>query len=267
MRAPPRFRSFVIAVAMLASGVSATRASAQAQPQPAQPGTGDQAAVARALFQEGVGFSDRGEWASAADRFRRALALRNLPVIAHNLGVALSRLHRYVEASEVLLGVSRDASASQQVRDAAEEEYRRATPHIGRLTVVVEGDPRGAVITLDGRPLEEALFDVARPIDPGRHVVRAMRGDEEVATEQVTIGDGRSESITIDVGEASIDDVAGPGGRRRRRSGGGVLTQWWFWTIVGVVAVGAGTAAIVATTSGGEDPYRGSFEPGQLTFR
>lgn len=249
----------------------AQQPQAQPQPTPAQqtpPDSGDQAAVVRALFEEGVGFSDRGAWAPAADRFRRALALRNMPVIAHNLGVALARMGRVVEASEVLRGVTRDPTASAQVRQAAQLELDQALPRMGRLTVVVEGEPEGAVVTLDGRPLQAALFDVARPIDPGRHVVRATRGDEEVAREEVTIAEGRSESITIDVGAADIGDLGGGArGRRRRSSGGGVLSQWWFWTVVGVVVVGAGTAAIVVGTSGGDDPFSGSFDPPALTFR
>lgn len=264
----PLFSSRPICLLAFAFALAAipTIAWAQQPQQPQQPqtGTGDQGAVVRALFEEGVGFSDRGEWAPAADRFRRALALRNIPVIAHNLGVALVRMGRVVEASEVLRAVTRDPTASAQVRQAAQMELDRALPRMGRLTVVVEGEPEGAVVTLDGRALEEALFDVARPIDPGRHIVRAVRGDEEVAREQVVIAEGHSETITIDVGAATIGEGRG---RRRRRSGGGVLSQWWFWTAIGVVVVGAGTAAIVATTSGGDDPFSGSFDPPSITFR
>ncbi|MCC7535187.1 MAG: hypothetical protein IT379_03195, partial [Deltaproteobacteria bacterium] len=101
MAHPLRLRLACFGVATLVCALGASHAWAQAQPaQPQQPqptgGTEDQAAAARELFREGVGFSDRSEWAPAADRFRRALALRNLPVIAHNLGVALARMGRVV---------------------------------------------------------------------------------------------------------------------------------------------------------------------------
>lgn len=254
----------------LVLGMAGSVARARAQAQPTPPGPDDQAAVVRALFEEGVGFSDRGAWAPAADRFRRALALRNVPVIAHNLGVALARLGHVVEATEVLRAVTRDPGASAEVREAARQELEQAQRRVGRLTIALRGDPAGASVTLDGRPVPEALYGVARPIDPGRHIVRAVRGDEEVARSAVTVAEGRSETLSIDVGTAeSFDDLDGGSGRgrRRRRSSGGVLSQWWFWTAVGVVVVGAGTAAIVAASSGGDDPYAGNFDPASITFR
>lgn len=231
----------------------------------------EQQAVVRALFEEGVAFSDRGRWAEAADRFRRAMALRRLPVIVHNLAVALSRMGRPTEASELFRAVVRDSTSSAAVREAAQRELEGAVRRIGHLTIALDGDPAGVEVTLDGEPVPEALLDVSRPVDPGRHEIVALRGRTRVGHRTVTVTEGGASSVTLSIAAPdSLGEIdEGTGGRHRRGetgSSGSVLGRWWFWTAVGVVVVGAGATAFALSQGGGESHYEGNFTPGSLRF-
>ena len=89
----------------------------------------EQSAAARALFQEGLAFAQEEKFEEAADRFRRAHALRPTPTISYNLAAALSRTGNVVESSELLRHVLRnpDTTLVQYLRNTSrrqrEEDY------------------------------------------------------------------------------------------------------------------------------------------------
>jgi len=156
-------------------------------------------AAARALFSEGRALADAGDWDQAADRFRRALALRPSPPIRYNLAVALEHQGALVEASEQLRAAIREAPADDRTRTSADTLLRRVEPRIGRLTVRIEGDATDMEVLLDGRRLAPALVGVGAPTDPGHHRVVARRGGVETSAE----GD-------LEPGDAAVITVAAP---------------------------------------------------------
>lgn len=162
----------------------------------AQPSDSDTAA-ARALFSEGRALADNQQWPEAADRFRRALALRPSPAIRYNLAVALEHLGQVVEASEQLRTAIREAPAGDRTRTASETLLRTVEPRIGRLTVTLEGDAEGVEVLLDGRPFSRALLGVGAPADPGHHRVVARRGGAESAQE-VDLDPGGTAAVTVE---------------------------------------------------------------------
>lgn len=227
----------------------------------AQPSDADTAA-ARALFSEGRALADSQRWPEAADRFRRALALRPSPAIRYNLAVALDQLGQLVEASEQLRTAIREAPAPDRTRTAAEALLRNVEPRIGRLTIVLEGDADGVDVLLDGRPLSSALLGVGAPADPGHHRVVARRGTAETS-EETDLEPGAAASITIEAPAAGAsgplvepgpdttpDDSAPPASVVVPAESEGPSTgPNWALVAIGGVAIAGGVALDVAPSS------------------
>ena len=156
-------------------------------------------AAARALFEEGVAYSDANRWEEAADRFRRSLALRPSPVVAYNLASALVHLGELVEASELLQGVARDEAAPEPARAAAASLLEEVQPRLGRLTIHLDGYPMEIEVRVDGRVIREEAVGVPVPADPGTAEVRVMRGREAVAEGTVEVPEGGEAELRLEV--------------------------------------------------------------------
>jgi hypothetical protein len=129
---------------------------------------------------------------------------------------ALEKLGRWVEASERYLEVSRakvEPKALPAMRRApAEAAHDRAAllPRIPTLEIQVENaDPVDVTLTIDGHEAKSAMIGVPLPMDPGEHVVRAVRG-EDVAEARVTLRDGEPGRVAVrlPVRAASPESVA-----------------------------------------------------------
>jgi hypothetical protein len=175
----------------------------------AQEPSDEDVAAARALFAEGRTLAEGGEWQTAADRFRRALALRPAPAIRYNLAAALAQLGRLVEAAEQLRAAVREASLRDAARAPSEELLGEIEPRIGRLTIRLQGEGRGTQVTLDGRLVSLARIGVATPVDPGSHVIVVRQGNLD-ATRQVNLPDGGSAEVVVPV-PTGRPPVSGPG--------------------------------------------------------
>ncbi|MBK8170155.1 MAG: tetratricopeptide repeat protein [Sandaracinaceae bacterium] len=238
-----------------------------------------QTAMARALFEEGVHFADQNEWAQAADRFERALALRGSATIEFNLATAYEHLGRLVEASERLTHIGRDTRADARVQASAAALLAQIRPRMGRLIVQVTGSRQDVSFELDGRPLPGAAIGVAGPVDPGQHVIRALRGRDEIATATVDVSVGAQASASLELpaapaidprtaanaGQTSASDgvvFAAPGVAEDDRGGAP-----WGWIVVGgVVVVAVVVVALLATSGASRDPISGDSNPAVLQW-
>ncbi|MBI2898337.1 MAG: hypothetical protein HYY06_32605 [Deltaproteobacteria bacterium] len=151
---------------------------------------------ARALFVEGTSLADRGEWAQAADRFRRALELYPSGATRFNFATSLARLGKLVEAAEQARAVMAEAPPADRARAGAEALLREIEPRLGHLTVRLDGDPSGVEILIDQVPLPLDRLGSAVPVDPQRHAVVARRGQTEVSQE-VNVEEGASAQVTL----------------------------------------------------------------------
>ena len=120
MRAPTRF-----APVALALGLCAASTAARAQPAPAAASapSAAQTREARELFEMGISHADAERWGEAVQFFQRSYAAVPRPSTQINLGNALVRAGRAVEAEEVLGAV---LAASTGRADAARAAPRRA---------------------------------------------------------------------------------------------------------------------------------------------
>ncbi|HEX4353277.1 MAG TPA: tetratricopeptide repeat protein [Polyangiales bacterium] len=240
-------------------------------------------ASARVLFEEGVGLAEKGEWAGAEDRFRRALSLRNSPVIAYNLASALAERGKLIEASEILRKIIQDDKTDAAMQHSVQSLQSDLSRRIGRISVSVHGKRADDRILLDGVALLDAQLGVDIPIDPGPHRLSFDRGGKTIDAKELEIAAGASEQVVLTAPlvpsprEAAVaaqrapDTTALPPltaanvDRTADRSAP-ITSRWWFWTGIGVVAVGAVVIA-VAASSGGTKPeaaYQGSFTPASL---
>lgn len=160
---------------------------------PAAAQTEEEIAGARSAATQGVKAYEAGDYAQAVDLFQRAESLVHAPPHLLYMARAHEKLGHLVTARELYNKIIREnlpPSAPQAFRDAqtaAEEEMRAVEPRLARLTVTVEVPP-GVVpmVTMDGKEVPPALLGVARPIDPGEHVVEA-KADGHLPTRQVTV--------------------------------------------------------------------------------
>lgn len=271
-----------------AEGTKDTSAQAAA----ATAASGDDAERARELFREGLVLVDEERWPAAAEHFRRVLAIRWSAAAAHNLGSALVELGKLVEASEHLRRVIEDETAAPAIRAAAQRMVEAIEPQIGELSIQLVGDAEGLALVLDERALPSDATTKPVRIDPGYHVVAALRGGVVVAREEIYLGSGaRTIAVELDPArpppefELPVGALAPPFVAAPSRGAPGlppVATSprpdvrrdapepWWAWVGGGVVVTGLVTAAIVLIATQGEgqpEPLPGDLDPRVLRGR
>lgn len=230
------------------------------------------AAAARALFQEGVELARRESYADAADRFRRAYALRPAPSIAFNLASALTHQGRLVEASETLARLLRDPALDEDMRAAIGVQQAAIAPRLARLSVRLDGDASGATVSLDGRELPAEALGIALPTDPGAHEAIATRGGETVARERTELGEGARGELVLHVPAPVVAPAAIEAPRAAPSEpvaqGGGDDVWIWIGIGAGVIVVGAAVTAAVLLAPGSSEPtpISGNTMPGVITW-
>lgn len=150
------------------------------------------------------------DYATAADRFSRAMAIVKAPTLLRDLARAQVGLGKLVDAHEsysqiIREGVAADAPAPwvKAVADA-KEEIGPITPRLPWMTITVTG-PAHPKVTIDGAPIAEASLGVKRPADPGRHEIRAMANGYYTAKKTVTLKEGESVKIAFELEDAPPD--------------------------------------------------------------
>ncbi len=229
------------------------RAAASAAPADGEEG---RRSAARELAREGLALLNEERYADAEDRLRRAFELVPAATVAVLRARALERLDRLVEATEsyeTAVRLGREPAAPPAFKDAAREaeaELLRLRPEVPRLTITLAGaasDDPALAVELDGEPVPPALLNVARPVDPGQHLVLASYAETVHDTRYVTVSRGGAVKVLmrIDavVGAASVaappPAPAEPGAAapsRQRQLG-------WVTTGVGGVGLGVGVVS------------------------
>jgi PEGA domain len=231
---------------------------ADAAPQAPQ----DPREVARALVAEGHAAWDRGEWATALERYQSAFSHFPAPNLHYDLGLAYDKLGHEVEALESFQhflsdapGAPADARAHAQARVV---ELEKVVPLLEVLT-----DPTGATIHIDGKLVGKTPLAALR-VAAGVHEVTAEKRGLTPITRHVTLDPGVRQALPIAMAPLDIvlrppspspSPSAGPSAGAlpvapaRKRS---ILKSGWFWGGVGAVALTA-VVVVVATSSSGPD--------------
>lgn len=148
--------SFV--VALVASFAMAPLARAQ--------GSTD-AGEARALFERGLEQANREAWAEALESFRGSLARLERPATRLNIGAALLRLGRFIEARDEMDALLASSATDSDERARATELRGLAIAGIRVIELHVE--PASANVSVDGS-VRQGVIEAGRlELDPGRH--------------------------------------------------------------------------------------------------
>lgn len=141
--------------------------------------------AARQLGQEGVELFQAGDTAGALDRLQRAYAVYRAPTLGLWYARALERSGRLVEASQRYHEVTQSvlkADATPAFRQAqvdARAALDAITPRLPKLTIRITGvEPARVRVTVDDGTVPPALVGVALPVNPGKHVVKAVYGSK-----------------------------------------------------------------------------------------
>src|SRR5438046_297965 len=103
--------------------------------------------AARARFQEGVEYFDKGQYENARASFLQAYALRKHPAVLLNLAQSCLRSGHALEAARFFQQYLREStSISAGQRNDAERGLNEARTKLGRITVDA---PPGTEITVD----------------------------------------------------------------------------------------------------------------------
>jgi hypothetical protein len=253
------------------------------------PATAQDAVVsysARVLFQQGLKHVDAQEWGEAESSFREALLLRDSPVIRFNLAVTLLELGQLREATEQLKRVDADVGAPADVRSKIPDLLQSAEKRSARLTIRVAGETAQAQVLLDERALSASALGSVQLVDPGDHLVRLLRGRDEVERQQLSLNEGDERRLVLTMpapvlpaialpvaaapapavvhaapqpAPASHDDLDDETRRRRR---------WWgYGTAAVALTAGAVAGALLATRSHDKHDYPGDFSPKVIGVR
>ncbi|APR76694.1 Hypothetical protein A7982_02041 [Minicystis rosea] len=198
-------------------------------------------ATARTLAREGYGALDKKDYAGALERFTRADALFHAPTVTLGLARAQVGLGKLVSAEgtyKKLLAEPVPPGAPPVVVkaiDDAKKELEALEKQIPHITVRIKGGTAPKV-TLDGAELPAATLGAAQSVDPGKHVIHAESAGFAPRDVEVTLAEGASEVVSIELTGTPKQPVPAPAAS--------------FWTTrrkIGIAAGGVGILSLGAS--------------------
>jgi len=212
-------------------------------------------ATARELFYDASAAMAAGEYASAANLFGRSHALYATPTAALGEARALVQVGRLVEAYERYQGIvnrplADDASAAfRNAVKSASQERETVKRQIPMLVIVVR-DHGPAEVLLDGEPVPAAALGSKRPVNPGRHRIRATRSHAPTFSTEVEVAKGEVLEVFVELlpsqqpAEPAVSGPPRPQSPRRERppsssrdGSSDSLQSGLGWTLVGLGAL------------------------------
>ena len=194
-----RTKRHFIVVCSVAMALTASRAHAEEE------SSASETAAARTLAVEGLKLADAGKCGEAIDKLARAEKLHHAPIVLGRLGECQIAEGKIVDGTEALRRLLREPlppnppPALLRARERAQAALDQAKPKIAGLTISVKGAGEGVVVTVDGQPVPALLLDHDRPTDPGDHVVEATAPGYLKATQQVSVGPGEKQAVSLEL--------------------------------------------------------------------
>lgn len=172
-------------------------------------GAGDVAA-ARAIGKEGVEAWQAKRFDEAVDKLQRAYSVVKVPTLGLYLGHALRDSGRWVAASETYQEVTQLEldTGNKKVQEKAQQDARKArdelAPRIPKLLIEVSGaDSTDVTVTIDDKEVPSALLGVARPVDPGKRIVKVTAANGGTGSAEVTAVEGKTHTVRLQVAGGS----------------------------------------------------------------
>lgn len=173
--------------------------------------------AARSLAIEGKKAFDAKDYQAAVDYFEKAE--RQFHATTHLLMIALARIElgQLVEAQETLYTIANEALPSdanevlRNNKEQAEQLIGELEAKIGALVLTVQpSDAPALAIEIDGKPLSVDLLGAPRRSNPGERTVVVTAQGFERAERTVTLPEGGSETLSIELVPVSGADDPEP---------------------------------------------------------
>jgi hypothetical protein len=209
---------------------------------------------ARALFEQGIAFSEEERWGEAVEYFRRSRQLVERPSTVFNMAVALLRLGRPTDALDALRDYLRIAGPEEEERRAeARRMLELALSSTAELRLFVA--PAGAEVRVDGARTAGDGPERVITLDPGTHTLHVSASGHTAHTSEVSLltGERATRSIDLEPVVQPADPIVPPPIETRS-----VFEEPWLWVVAAVIVVGAGVGIGIALGSGTADPYPGT---------
>lgn len=178
-----RSRELRLAALCLMAAISSSSASS------AQP-AGNDAVLARSLFDRGKALMAGGKTDEACDKFAesqrldpRSGTLLNLAVCREKQGKTATAWLLFQEAIPL---ARKDARPDRE--KLAKDKLAGIEPKLSRLAIEVPFPVDGIEVSLDGVPVGKAAWNEAAPLDPGDHQISATAPGKKAWNTSVTIG-------------------------------------------------------------------------------
>jgi hypothetical protein len=233
----------------------------------AEPNDADRA-TARALAEEGKTALDRFDYSLAEDRFTRAEALVHAPTLLLGLARAQAGLGKLVEAHESYQRILREGTkpgsppAFAKAQEDASKEVGGIAARLAWVTIGVT-PASGAALVLDGTAIPTPAVGAKRPVNPGKHRVRAMAPGYAARDEIFSVTEGQRMAFMIALSPAPTAQLPGtvaPAEPPRPAVGGGPVEVEREGDTRG--GGGGKTAAVVTLVLGGSGLATGAVAGG-----
>ncbi|WP_437767446.1 hypothetical protein WMF27_19100 [Sorangium sp. So ce281] len=216
-------------------------------------------ATARSLAVEGQEALERKDFAAALDRFGRADAIIHAPTLLLGVARAQVGVGQWIAAQESYSRILREGVPERSPEQffeaiaAAQRELDALAPRIPQVLISVSG-PDTTAVTIDDAPVPRAALGVRRPVDPGDHVVRASAAGFAPIEVKVTLAEGASETVALQLKPVAPPPpvkprppvAPGPDPRAPAPGSGGSSR-----TVLAIAAFGLGGAGLAAGAIGG----------------
>lgn len=160
-----------------------------AQPAPTPPAADDPTTkAARARFQEGVAYFDKGQFELARASFLQAYALKRHPAVLINLAHSCLKSNHALEASKYYHQYLNEEGLTPAQKADAEKGLADSLAKLGHITVQAA---HGSEISLDGERVGFAPL-AALDVDVGPHAVRVKAPDGSTSEQRITVVGGQA---------------------------------------------------------------------------
>ncbi len=210
--------------------------------------------TAARLGTEGIKLYIKGEYERALAKFERAHQSFPAPTLGLRAARCLAKLGRLVEATkryDAVIATKLGPKAPYvhfEAKRQARQERNKLAASIPLLKVTIVGAPvKQVVVSVDGHPLAIRSIGKAIPIDPGRHEVRAQRGDATVR-QKVELARGQTQTVVLKLPPVSAASALEPSADPRPT---GLERGSSAYRIPGIIAVSIGAAGLVIGTVSG----------------
>lgn len=173
--------------------------------------------TARSLMDDGDAKRDKNDFKGALKSYEAADAIMHVPTTGLEVARMQDKLGLLLEARETLGRVLRtppkpsDPPAFTTARKQVEQYNAEIGTRIPSVTVqVANGEPGQPVaVIFDGETIPPAAAQAPRKVNPGKHTVQARSGALD-KTEEITVAEKESKTVTIDLKPAAVATTAEP---------------------------------------------------------